>query len=418
MASPVATKREQEQERRLRRMKHAATGLLVVMAVVFLIAHINIDKWAWLAYLRAFSEAAMVGALADWFAVTALFRHPLGIPIPHTAIIPRQKDRLGETLARFMRENFLTPSALRPRLDNTDFAGAIGVWLAVPRNAEKVAEDLAGVLRWLLGNLDSGSLSEMVRRNLQRTLGKVTVTPVLGRVLDLLVSADHHQQLMDAAIAAARQALEENRFAIRLKIKTQSPWWVPKFVDEEIYDKIVTEIEGLLERMGSDENHAARVRFNESARELIESLKTDPELIERGEQLKNELLNHPAVQEYLTNVWSQVADYLQAQAEDPDSSMLQRLSRTIAGLGRTLRDDERLAGEINRWIRDATLYLVGQYRAEISSVISETVKAWDPAATSRRVELNVGRDLQFIRINGTLVGGFAGLAIYTLARFI
>ncbi len=399
-------------------MKWLATGLLLFMAVVFVLAHLNVDRWPALGFLRAFAEAAMVGALADWFAVTALFRHPLGIPIPHTAIIPRQKDRLGESLANFVRRNFLTPEALRPRLETTDFAGAVGAWLSQPENADRVTQDFAGVMRWLLETVDSTTLRDAVRRNLHRTLRDVTATPLIGRVLELLVSADHHQQLMDTAVAAARQALDENRFAIRLKIRSESPWWVPQFVDEEIYDKIVNEIESLLNRIGTDEGHSARMQFNEKAREFIASLKEDPEIIERGEELKDELLDHPAVQRYLADAWTHLSAYLRDQSRQPDSALLQRVSRALIRVGASVREDPALGNEINRWVRDAILYLVGQYRVGIASVITETVSSWDAEATSRRVELQVGRDLQFIRINGTLVGGFAGLAIYSLIHFL
>ena len=399
-------------------MKALATGLLLFMAVVFVVAHLNVDRWPSLGYLRAFAEAAMVGALADWFAVTALFRHPLGIPIPHTAIIPRQKDRLGQSLANFVRRNFLTPEALRPRLDGTDFGGAIGAWLSRPENADRVTQDFAGVVRWLLDTVDSATLRDAVRRNLQRTLRDVTVAPLIGRVLELMVSADHHQQLMDTAVGAARQALDENRFAIRLKIRTESPWWVPQFVDEEIYDKIVNEIEGLLNRIGTDENHSARMQFNEKAQEFIASLQTDPEIIERGEELKDELLDHPAVQRYLADAWTHLSAYLREQSRQPDSALLERVSRALVRVGTSIGDDPALGAEINRWTRDAILYLVGQYRAGIADIITDTVSSWDAQATSKRVELQVGRDLQFIRINGTLVGGFAGLAIYSVIHFL
>ncbi|NND60065.1 MAG: DUF445 family protein [Gammaproteobacteria bacterium] len=408
--------REQEQQRRLRRMKMLATGLLVLMAVVFVLAHLGYDQYPLLGYVRAFAEAAMIGALADWFAVTALFRHPLGIPIPHTAIIPRQKERIGESLANFVRDNFLTPEALRPRLEGTDFAATIGAWISQPENAKKVTHDVAGILNWLLQTVDSDALRDLVRRNLHRSLREVTVAPLIGRVLDLLVRSDHHQQLMDAAVGAARQTLEDNRFAIRMKIRTESPWWIPKFVDEEIYDKIVSEMEGALNRIGTDENHSARMQFNEKVQAFIERLRHDPELIERGEELKDELLDHPAVQRYLADVWLHLSAYLRDQTGDPDSQFLQRISNALVRLGETVSEDPQLSAEINRWTTDALQYLVSQYRTSIANVITETVRGWDPELTARRVELQVGRDLQFIRINGTLVGGLAGLTIYSLIQ--
>lgn len=411
-SAPVFNAREVDQQRRLADMKRLATGMLILMAVVFVASRIYQPHWPWLAWVEAFAEAAMVGALADWFAVTALFRHPLGLPIPHTAIIPRRKDELGDNLARFVRENFLIRDALHPRLYKLDTAGRAGAWLEQPDNARRVSEDAAAFLAWMLGILDSEALRDFMRENLHVELRQMPITPLLGRILDLLTASNRHQALVDLAIRVAGQHLEENRVLIRIRIDEKSPWWLPGFVDQEIFDKIIMEVEKLLDEIGTDQAHPARQRFNEGVNKFVEALKNDPDMIARGEEIKNEVLEHPVVQRYLSDLWSRISGYVLRESAEPGSNLRLRFETGLISFGRALRDDAALREQINQWLNDAILRIVGNYRLEISSVISETVHSWESDATAKRVELAVGRDLQFIRINGTIVGGIAGLGIY------
>lgn len=409
---------EEQQEARLGRMKRMATGLLVAMAVVFLFAHYYRDDLTWLYYVRAFAEAAMVGALADWFAVTALFRHPLGIPIPHTAIIPKRKNEIGASLAGFVRENFLTPEVLEPRLKAIHFSQRIGVWLAKEKNAKRVTQDAKIFVHWFFNAVDNQSIREFAQEHLRMSLTEVQAAPFLSKVLELLTVRNRHQNLMDLALRSAWQALQKNKHKLRDKIEKQSPWWIPSFVDEEIYDKISHEIEQGILKIGSDDSHEARQSFNEGLQGFIERLRTDPEMIARGEAIKNELLEHPAVQGYLTEMWSSISTYLLREIDDPDSEIRVRLENGVQSFGQSLLENTELGEQIDAWLQQAGLYLVDQYRSEISNVITETINSWDPDVTSHRIELQVGRDLQFIRINGTLVGGCAGLAIYVIARHL
>lgn len=404
------------QRSRLTRMKLLATGLLVAMAIVFLITRSLEHSIGWLGFLRAFAEAAMIGALADWFAVTALFRYPLGLPIPHTAIIPRQKDRIGESLARFVKEHFLIADALRPKLETLDFAGRIGLWIRQSDNAKRLTDDAGAFTTWFLDSLDNTELRHFLRQNLNLTLREVRITPFLGRVLDLMTAGDHHQELIDVLVRTARSQLAVNKLQLRIKIKEESPWWIPKFVDQEIYDKIVTEIEQLLDNVGADSEHAARMRFNEGVSHFIERMRNDPDVIERGEAIKEQILDNPSVQKYFFEVWTHLSEYLSREAENPDSRVRKRIEYGIVKFGEALEQSEPIRGQINLWLSDAMLHVVSNYREEIADIITETVKRWDPDATSERVELAVGRDLQFIRINGTLVGGLVGLGIYTVTH--
>ncbi len=406
------------QRLRLRRMKLLALALLLVMAAVYVWSETIGAAWAWTGYLRAFSEAAMVGALADWFAVTALFRRPLGLPIPHTAIIPRRKDEIGENLARFVQENFLTADALAPRLEGMDFTGYVAGWLATPANRMRLTEDAAAFTGWMTRLVDNVELRAFMHDQLHLSLREIELTPFIGRVLDLLTSGEHYQQLLDALVRAGRRTLEENKARLRERVGESSPWWLPRFVDQEIYDKLITEIEGLLDAVGADDEHEARRRFSQALDEFIGKLKSDPTYIARGEALKHELLEHPRLRAYLAELWGELSAVLLREARDPESRLRRQVDSGMERFGAALAADPAMGAEINRWLSDATLRLVTRYREELAGIITETVKTWDPVSTAERIELQVGRDLQFIRINGTLVGGLAGLAIYALSRLL
>ena len=407
---------EQEKIRRLNAMKRLATGLLLLMAVVFVVAHKAQESYAWLSYVGAFAEAAMIGALADWFAVTALFRHPMGLPIPHTAIIARRKDEIGESLAGFVRDNFLVEDALQPRMRGIDFAIRVGGWMSQADNARRLAGDAGAFARWFLDVFDSTALRHFLRENLQLTMRQIQITPLVGRSLDLLTAGDHHQELINALTAVARRQLEQNKDRIRERIKTSSPWWLPKFVDQEIYDKLVAEFEELLDRVGDDSENEARQNFNDEVTRFLNALKNDPEVIARGERLKEELLSHPEVQQYFFDIWNEISVYLSRESSDPNSRIRRKIETGIMQFGEALLHSPEMQKQVNDWISDVVLYVVGHYRDEISAVISDTVKRWDAEATSQRIEIQVGRDLQFIRINGTMVGGMVGLLIHTVIQ--
>jgi len=409
---------EQEKIRRLNAMKRLATGLLLLMAVVFVVAHKAQESYAWLSYVRAFAEAAMIGALADWFAVTALFRHPMGLPIPHTAIIARRKDEIGESLAGFVRDNFLVEDALQPRMRGIDFAIRVGGWMSQPDNARRLAGDAGAFASWFLDVFDSTALRHFLRENLQLTMRQIQITPLVGRSLDLLTAGDHHQELINALTAVARRQLEQNKDRIRERIKTSSPWWLPKFVDQEIYDKLVAEFEELLDRVGDDSENEARQNFNDEVNRFLNALKNDPEVIARGERLKDELLSHPEVQQYFFDIWNEISVYLSRESADPNSRIRRKIETGIMQFGDALLHSPEMQKQVNDWISDVVLYVVGHYRDEISAVISDTVKRWDAEATSQRIEIQVGRDLQFIRINGTMVGGMVGLLIHTVIQLL
>jgi len=404
--------------KRLRNMKRMATGLLLLMAIVFVVSHYYREALPWLNYVRAFAEAAMVGAMADWFAVTALFKHPMGIPIPHTAIIPKRKDEIGQTLAKFVSENFLTQEVLEPKLARMQISQRLGSWLSKAVNAKRVTQDTKGFMQWLFSATDNQDLKQFSQEHLQLGLREVQITPLIAKVLELLTINNRHQSFVDLLLRAIWKQLQVNKHKLRDKIDQESPWWLPSFVDEEIYNKISLQLEQAVLQIGSDENHEARKNFNKALLEFIQKLRTDESMIAKGEKIKNELLEHPSVQAYLSEIWASISNYFLQEVNNEDSSLRERLQNTVQSFGQAMIENSELKEQVDSWISNAGMYLVSQYSDDMSQVISDTIKSWDAELTSERIELQVGRDLQFIRINGTLVGGIVGLTIYVVATHL
>ena len=399
-------------------MRWLALGLLLLMAVIFLLTSLYANLWPGLGYVRAFAEAAMVGALADWFAVTALFRHPLGIPIPHTAIVPKRKDEIGANLARFVRDSFLTPQVVRERLAQVDFAERVGGWLAQPANAQRLSRDLCSALGWAVNAMQGGEIEMLLRRNFRGALDRVSLNEAVAALLEVLASGNHAQTLISELVSFGREQLDQNRERIRLRITEESPWWMPRFVDEEIYAKLVGEVDRILAELGDDPNHPGRQAFNARIRNLTIAFADDPVLMEKTQALKQEFLNHPAVAEYFTSVWEELKLYLvhslEAKAGPPPVAA--GIAKQLEELGEVFARDPAAAATVNERVRDGIAYFVKRYRDPLSRVISDTVASWDADATSSRIELHIGRDLQFIRINGTVVGGLVGIALYSLGQ--
>ncbi len=392
-------------ERRLRRMKWVATGMLVAAAVLFVVTSLLREAYPGLGVVRAFAEAAVIGGLADWFAVAALFRHPLGLPIPHTAIVPKRKDEIGRALARFVSEHFLVREAVEARLMRVDLAERLGQWLEREANARQLGRDLTVMLDWLMRAVDSAELRDSLNRGMQNAFAKVPVNRTLATLIDVLASGNHAEALIDQLVQFGREQLEHNRDTIHERIKQRSPWWMPRFVDQEIYDQLIGEFERILNEIGEDPAHPARVDFNARLASLAHALRTDAAMLERGEALRDEFVRHPAVQDFLDGLWSRVRELL-------SDSFSGGFEREVRAVGRTILDDPEVRSRLDRWMREFVIYIVENYRTQISEIISGTIAQWDPSATARRIELHIGRDLQFIRINGTLVGGLVGVLIY------
>lgn len=399
---------------RLTRMRLVATALLVAMTAVYVAATLYRPRHAALGFVAAFAEAAMIGGLADWFAVTALFRRPLGLPIPHTAIVPTRKDAIGRALARFVRDHFLVADAIRTRLERADLAARLGAWLERDANAVRLGRDAGAALDWFMRAVDSAELRRALTAGFREALGQVPVNRALATMIDVLVAGHHTQLLVDQLVEFGRDRLEQNKARIRDRIRDRSPWWLPRFVDEEIYDQLVGELERVLDEVGHDPGHPARKQFDDKLESLKHSLELDPEVIRKGQAMWQEVVEEPAVHRYLQELWERLRAYLHASFASPESRLRLGMEGRIRDLGRLLVRDRWANEKLNGWLTELLVYLVEHYRDALSGVISDTVADWDPAATSARIELQIGSDLQFIRVNGTLVGGLVGLLIHSV----
>ena len=400
-------------------MRIIATSLLVVMAAVFIAASLLAARWPWLLYVRAFAEASMVGGLADWFAVTALFRHPLGLPIPHTAIIPRNKDRIGDTLGAFLRQNFLTPKVVARRLQGFDIAAAVGRWLAAPRSEGKATGGFSKLVRQTLEALDNESIGGLIRTTVAGRLKAMEVSPIVGSALETAVEGGRHEPVLDSALQWASRALDANEDRIRDAVSDRAGWFMRTFsVDERISDNIVSAMRKLLYEIAADPSHPIRQRVSQGLADFAFDLKHLPETRAKAEAIKNELLEHPRIGEYLGGLWSSLKASLARSVEDPSSPLSSKLAEAAQRLGETLQDDARLRAAVNLYARRAIVGVVADYGEEITRLVSDTIRTWDARTVTTRVENAVGKDLQYIRVNGTLIGGLVGLAIYAVSSAI
>ena len=401
-----------------RGMKLAATGLLVVMAGVFVAARALEPRYAWLGYVKAFAEAAMVGGLADWFAVTALFRHPLGLPIPHTAIIPRNKDRIGEALARFLQENFLIPGVVARRMQRIDVAGAAGRFLQTPAGeGTRIRAGASRLIADVFESLDDERLGGIVKGAIAGRLRKTEVSPLLGHALASASNEDRHVPMLEAAIRWMARALDANEPLIRDMVHKKANWVLKLAgLDAKLADAIIDGLRKLTVEMSTDPTHPVRVKVEEALAQLANDLQTRPETRERVEAIKEQLLDNQSVSLWLDALWQRGREAMIRAARNPDAVLAGKLGEILKSMGATLESDARIRVAINRFARRATVGLAASYGSSIVKLVSETVRGWDARTVTARLEAAVGRDLQYIRINGTLVGGLVGLILHAVDR--
>lgn len=417
LSQPVSLRpgEDEERERALRRMKRWATGLLVAATVIFIVARLLEGRFPWLGIVVATAEASMVGALADWFAVTALFKHPLGIPIPHTAIIPARKDRVGVTLGMFVQRNFLNRDVIGMRLAHLHPAERIAKWLMEPESGRTIARQVARAVSAGAGVLRDEDVNHLIGRALLARIRATPIAPLLGRLLSLMTAENRHQALLDQVIRLTAKALTENQDLIRERVDAETPWWIPGAVDEQITRRIVAALERTINDVHNDPEHPLRLRFDAALDEFIVRLQASPEVILKAEQIKEEILSAEAVHTLSGAIWRDTKAALERYAESPDDVNTEAIERGLRGLGQAILSDPALMAKIDGWIVQAAVSVIERYQNEVGELIAGTVRRWDPQATSRRIELAIGRDLQFIRINGTLVGGLAGMMLYLLS---
>lgn len=409
---------EQQRAADLRRMQRLATGLLVAVTLVFLVASYFREVGPWVGFVRAFAEAAMIGALADWFAVTALFRHPLGIPIPHTAIVPQRKERIAESFGGFIERNFLDPEKIVARVRRQDVAGRLARWLRQPERSAQAADLAAESLTALLRVANDDEVGGLIQRTLSERVAAVPATPVVARLLGAVVGEHRQRDILLQLARVATQWVEANQEAIRTRIAGELPPWVPRIVDQKIYERLLDGARKTLGDLSENPEHPLYAQFTQTLDRWIVNLQYDPEVRARGEELKQELLTHPMLRDVAGSLWQDLKAGLLAQSAAPDSPLRQSIRRGLAHLGDVLEHDPEWRARVDTWAEQVTRYVVRRYGRSAGEFVTQTVRAWETAEITRKIELQFGRDLQYIRINGTIVGGLAGLVIYTVSLFL
>jgi uncharacterized membrane-anchored protein YjiN (DUF445 family) len=434
---------EAEREARLAVMRRRATGLLVGALGVYLAARWFEGAYSWVGFIRATAEASVVGGLADWFAVTALFRHPLGLPIPHTAIIPNQKERIGRVLGNFFQSHFLDREVVSAEVRTLQLSERIARWMRDPENSRRIARQMAAGLATALEGIPEQEVRDIIRRNAIAGLEKTRVAPVIGNLLALVTSEGRHQALLDEVVRIVARALEQNRELIGSRVRERSPWWVPPVVDEALARRLIAALETLLTEIQADPRHPIRIKFDAAVTDYIEKLRTSPEAGAKAEALKTQLLNDAVTEEFIADLWASVrrsvsryrpsapqalppatgggepgsdaAGTAPASAEPADDTGApEALASALVAAGESLLANEAQRKEMDEFLTSLIAGAAEQHRQQVAELIARTIAGWDPAVASRRLELAIGSDLQYIRINGTLVGGLVGLLLHVL----
>jgi uncharacterized membrane-anchored protein YjiN (DUF445 family) len=417
-ASPVSRLKPESVELRTRRLvaaRRRATALLGAVTVLFVAVTAAGAHGTLLNYVQAGAEAAMVGGVADWFAVTALFRHPLGLPIPHTALIVERKDQFGATLGQFVAENFLNADVLAERIRSAGIAARLAGWLSDPDNAARFAGHAADVVVTLAGTLRDEDVQSALTAELLRAAATVEVAPLAGRAIGVMIAGGHHAELFEGAVSAADRYLADHYDELKVRFEAEAPRWLPDAVYGRAYDRLHAKLRERLAAMAADPDDEARQQFNEWVAGLPERLRTSPELRERGESIKRDLLASAGVRDWTSWLWKNTKETLRTQAADPDSELRRRLAGALAAAGRRLSSDPALQQSLDRVVESGARTLADQFHDELAGLVTGTIQRWDASETSTQLELLLGRDLQFIRINGTVVGAGVGLALHAIA---
>jgi uncharacterized membrane-anchored protein YjiN (DUF445 family) len=406
---------DEERRRGLRRMRLVALSLLVAAAVIYLL---TLHRGGALAYVHATAEASMVGAIADWFAVTALFRHPLGLPIPHTALIPTRKNMLGRSLRDFVTENFLSEHVVRARVQEAAVARRVAGWLAAGDHSARVVDEVSDVVRAVLLRIDDREVAALMKDELLPRIAEEPLSVLAGQLLQEILTDGAHRGLVDLALSETHTWLVENPETVAQVLRSRAPWWTPQWVDDRVVARLHTEALAWVAEIRDDPDHAARRALDDLLVQLANDLQTDPDTIERAEGLKRRMLAQPQVLVAAMSLWDALRRAIVTALQDPDSQLRKRAVVALTDFAGQVATDDALAQRLDTYLEDAIAYLVGRYGGELTTVITHTIDRWDGREAANRIELHVGRDLQFIRINGTLVGGLAGLVIYSLAQLL
>ncbi|QFG70153.1 DUF445 domain-containing protein [Ornithinimicrobium pratense] len=396
-------------------MRVVATGLLVLMAVIYVLTYDRGSGWD---YVNSAAEAGMIGAIADWFAVTALFRHPLGIPIPHTALVSRRKNDLGASLEQFVRENFLTPAVLREKFTDAQVVLRLGEWLAEPEHAERVVSEAAPFLRRGLERVDEPELRTLIEDVLLPRVRREPLSPVAGHLLERVIEDGSHHGLVDLAARELHAWLALHQDEVEVIVRSRAPSWAPSWVNDQVTRRVYQEVLRWARDVKDDPRHNVRQALDSYLSELGADLQHEPRTQARFESLKERLLEHPQVATTGVRLAETLRNSVLEALEDPASPLRERMVSALRDLGARVVTDGGLRAKLDEWTADTVVALVERYGPEITSVISSTIERWDAREASEKIELHVGRDLQFIRINGTVVGALVGLVIHGLSQLL
>lgn len=413
---------EAQRRRSLRNHKAVATGLLVVAAVVFLLC----SWWqsqadgapAWVGWVRAGSEAGMIGGLADWFAVTALFRRPMGLPIPHTALVPNKKDQLGDTLSEFVGDNFLNPQLITEKVSQAHVPELVGQWLAQPDNAAMVSREAGKFIVNAVKAVDPADAAEMINRQFIDRLAEPGWAPHAGRMLEGLIADGKTEPAVDAVITWARERIDGAESSIVAMIDDRMPQWAPRFARELVGERVYREVVAFIADVDRDPDHEARKSIRRFVSRLATDLQHDPAMIARVESIKVDIMDSSAVRGAGAQIWEALSTTLIDAASDESSALRVKVRQLCVEWGGRIQTDPQLRASLDRRINGAVKFLAENYSGEVTSIISETIERWDAREASDKIELMVGKDLTYIRLNGTVVGALAGVVIYTVNQLL
>jgi len=417
-AAPIRTVEHESVAVRTRRLvaaRRRATALLGAVTVLFIAVTVAGAHGTFLGYVQAGAEASMVGAVADWFAVTALFRRPLGLPIPHTALIVERKDQFAATLGQFVQENFLNADVLTDRLRAVGLVPRLAAWLSEPANAARFAGYAADAVVTVAEALRDDDVQRTLTAELTRIVDSVEVAPLAGRALRVVIAEGQHAELFNAILAGADRYLADHSTELRELFEGEAPRWVPDAVYRRVFDRLYHRLRQRLTAMAADPDDPSRRQFDAWVAGLPDRLETDPDLRERGERIKRDVLRSEGLRDWSSSLWQKAKEALRAQAADPDSELRRRLTGLLVATGHRLGSDSRLQDGLERMVESAVRALADQFGDELAGLVTGTIERWDATETSFQLELLLGRDLQYIRINGTVVGAGVGLALHALA---
>lgn len=410
---------DEEKRIQLRRYKMFATGLFVLMALIFIVTTIlqKSDQSHWIGYLRAFAEAAMVGALADWFAVTALFNYPLGLKIPHTNLIQNSKEKIGDNLGSFVVNNFLSPQNIRPYILKLRVSIFVGEWLSKSKNQEVLMRETSEIILNIVRKLEDETVVNFIAKKIDEMSSEIKINQIVGNGLEYVIEKNEHQKLITNLSRQIKEYIVKNQEIVRERVKKESFALIPKFVDDKIADKITSGLSSYFEEVEKEENHQLRSEITKKLSVFAAEMKTEDRWKDEFQNIKKNFLQEEKLNSYASDIWNSIKKNIVEELSKEDSAVKNYIRKNLVELAGNLQNDEKLQYKIDHWIRVTAYKYILKNTHQVSGLISSTVGNWEGKELSQKLELEVGKDLQFIRINGTLVGGLVGLIIYTIAHF-